>query len=84
LTVVSNPLHSWFLGPKGENEQILKELLDSASTLAVEAPRAAAAAAAVAKGAKGAKELEGIEGIDGIEACVRRHRCMRIPYHQQL
>jgi glutamate/tyrosine decarboxylase-like PLP-dependent enzyme len=30
LTVVSNPLHSWFLGPKGENEQLLKELLDSA------------------------------------------------------
>ena len=25
-----NPLHSWFLGPKGENEQLLKELLDSA------------------------------------------------------
>jgi len=30
LTVVSNPLHTWFLGPKGENEQLLKELLDSA------------------------------------------------------
>lgn len=27
---MSNPLHSWFLGPKGENEQLLKELLDSA------------------------------------------------------
>ena len=27
---MSNPLHSLFLGPKGENEQILKELLDSA------------------------------------------------------
>jgi glutamate/tyrosine decarboxylase-like PLP-dependent enzyme len=27
---VSNPLHSWFLGPKGENEPLLKELLDSA------------------------------------------------------
>ena len=25
-----NPLHSWFLGPKGENEQLLTELLDSA------------------------------------------------------
>lgn len=25
-----NPLHSWFLGPKGENEQLLRELLDSA------------------------------------------------------
>ena len=25
-----NPLHSWFLGPKGENEHLLKELLDSA------------------------------------------------------
>lgn len=30
MTVVSNPLHSWFLGPKGENEQLLTELLDSA------------------------------------------------------
>jgi glutamate/tyrosine decarboxylase-like PLP-dependent enzyme len=30
LTVSPNPLHSWFLGPKGENEQLLKELLDSA------------------------------------------------------
>jgi glutamate/tyrosine decarboxylase-like PLP-dependent enzyme len=30
LTVAPNPLHSWFLGPKGENEQLLKELLDSA------------------------------------------------------
>ena len=29
-TVVPNPLHSLFLGPKGENEQLLKELLDSA------------------------------------------------------
>jgi glutamate/tyrosine decarboxylase-like PLP-dependent enzyme len=29
-TPVTNPLHSWFLGPKGENEQLLKELLDSA------------------------------------------------------
>jgi glutamate/tyrosine decarboxylase-like PLP-dependent enzyme len=27
---VSNPLHSCFLGPKGENEQLLTELLDSA------------------------------------------------------
>jgi glutamate/tyrosine decarboxylase-like PLP-dependent enzyme len=27
---LTNPLHSWFLGPKGENEQFLKELLDSA------------------------------------------------------
>jgi len=27
---VSNPLHSLFLGPKGENEQLLTELLDSA------------------------------------------------------
>ena len=27
---MSNPLHSLFLGPKGENEPILKELLDSA------------------------------------------------------
>jgi glutamate/tyrosine decarboxylase-like PLP-dependent enzyme len=27
---LTNPLHSWFLGPKGENEQLLKELLDSA------------------------------------------------------
>ena len=27
---MTNPLHSWFLGPKGENEQLLKELLDSA------------------------------------------------------
>ncbi len=25
-----NPLHSWFLGPKGENERLLKELLESA------------------------------------------------------
>lgn len=25
-----NPLHSWFLGPKGENEELLKELLASA------------------------------------------------------
>lgn len=25
-----NPLHTWFLGPKGENEQLLRELLDSA------------------------------------------------------
>jgi glutamate/tyrosine decarboxylase-like PLP-dependent enzyme len=30
LTVAPNPLHTWFLGPKGENEQFLKELLDSA------------------------------------------------------
>jgi glutamate/tyrosine decarboxylase-like PLP-dependent enzyme len=30
VTVLSNPIHSWFLGPKGENEQLLKELLDSA------------------------------------------------------
>ncbi|HEY5021076.1 MAG TPA: pyridoxal-dependent decarboxylase [Gemmatimonadaceae bacterium] len=30
LSVVSNPLHSWFLGPKGENEKLLKELLGSA------------------------------------------------------
>lgn len=30
LTVVPNPLHSLFLGPKGENEQLLRELLDSA------------------------------------------------------
>ena len=30
LTFLTNPLHSWFLGPKGENEQLLKELLDSA------------------------------------------------------
>ena len=30
MTVLSNPIHSWFLGPKGENEQLLKELLDSA------------------------------------------------------
>jgi glutamate/tyrosine decarboxylase-like PLP-dependent enzyme len=30
LTVVSNPLHSWFLGPKGENAALLEELLDSA------------------------------------------------------
>lgn len=30
MTRLTNPLHSWFLGPKGENEQILKELLDSA------------------------------------------------------
>jgi len=30
LTIGSNPLHSWFLGPKGENEQLLAELLDSA------------------------------------------------------
>ncbi|HEY6088916.1 MAG TPA: pyridoxal-dependent decarboxylase [Gemmatimonadaceae bacterium] len=27
---MSNPIHSWFLGPKGENESLLKELLDSA------------------------------------------------------
>lgn len=27
---MTNPLRSWFLGPKGENEQLLKELLDSA------------------------------------------------------
>lgn len=26
----TDPLHSWFLGPKGENELILEELLDSA------------------------------------------------------
>lgn len=26
----SNPLHSWFLGPKGENEQLLRELFDAA------------------------------------------------------
>ena len=25
-----NPLHSWFLGPKGENEHLLRELIDSA------------------------------------------------------
>lgn len=25
-----DPIYSWFLGPKGENEQILRELLDSA------------------------------------------------------
>lgn len=25
-----NPLHAWFLGPKGENEPLLRELLDSA------------------------------------------------------
>jgi glutamate/tyrosine decarboxylase-like PLP-dependent enzyme len=25
-----NPIHGWFLGPKGENEQLLRELLDSA------------------------------------------------------
>lgn len=30
VTVLSNPIHSWFLGPKGENEQLLKDLLDSA------------------------------------------------------
>jgi len=30
VTRLTNPLHSWFLGPKGENEQLLKELLDSA------------------------------------------------------
>jgi glutamate/tyrosine decarboxylase-like PLP-dependent enzyme len=30
LSIVSNPLHSWFLGPKGENGPLLKELLDSA------------------------------------------------------
>jgi glutamate/tyrosine decarboxylase-like PLP-dependent enzyme len=30
LADTSNPLHSWFLGPKGENEQLLKELLASA------------------------------------------------------
>ena len=30
LTVVPNPLHSWFLGPKGENAALLEELLDSA------------------------------------------------------
>jgi hypothetical protein len=30
LKRLTNPLHSWFLGPKGENEQLLKELLDSA------------------------------------------------------
>jgi glutamate/tyrosine decarboxylase-like PLP-dependent enzyme len=29
-TIVPNPLHSWFLGPKGENAPLLKELLDSA------------------------------------------------------
>lgn len=27
---MSNPLHSWFLGPKGENAALLEELLDSA------------------------------------------------------
>lgn len=30
LARTPNPLHSWFLGPKGENEQLLRELLDSA------------------------------------------------------
>lgn len=30
MTLAPNPLHSWFLGPKGENEPLLKELLDSA------------------------------------------------------
>jgi glutamate/tyrosine decarboxylase-like PLP-dependent enzyme len=30
LADTPNPLHSWFLGPKGENEQLLKELLASA------------------------------------------------------
>jgi glutamate/tyrosine decarboxylase-like PLP-dependent enzyme len=30
LSGATNPLHSWFLGPKGENEQILRELLESA------------------------------------------------------
>lgn len=30
MTTGSNPLHSWFLGPKGENGQLLAELLDSA------------------------------------------------------
>ena len=30
LTSSPNPLHSWFLGPKGENEQLLRELLESA------------------------------------------------------
>ena len=30
MAVTSNPIHGWFLGPKGENEQLLRELLDSA------------------------------------------------------
>ena len=30
LAGASNPLHSWFLGPKGENEQLLRDLFDAA------------------------------------------------------
>jgi glutamate/tyrosine decarboxylase-like PLP-dependent enzyme len=30
LAGTPDPIHSWFLGPKGENEQVLRELLDSA------------------------------------------------------
>jgi glutamate/tyrosine decarboxylase-like PLP-dependent enzyme len=30
LAGTPNPLHSWFLGPKGENEQLLRDLLASA------------------------------------------------------
>lgn len=30
MTDSPNPIHSWFLGPKAENEQLLKELLASA------------------------------------------------------
>lgn len=30
MAAAPNPIHGWFLGPKGENEQLLRELLDSA------------------------------------------------------